>query len=728
MNALPQTSSTPALRYRHFPADYQAIIWRNWGIIAPERIGRVLGATPAQIAEAAELLGLEPNPAVNPAWHTRGYLTIIRNNWHLLPFPQLLTLLDRTEAELAFILKEDDFMWHKMGQMKPLVEPPFYRPLTAEEKQRTEQTVCFLNEQLGDLTAAPDNAFTFLARYQKPVEHKPPVKASSAGGIRSIYSYFALYGDPLLRPELDPFPDALLREYAETGINGIWLQGLLYQLVPFRFAPEKSAGWEVRIDSLNQLIERAKAYGIGVYLYLNEPRAMDSAFFEAHPGLRGEREGDFYAMCTSRPDVQDYLYSGMKTLFEHAPDLAGYFTISMSENLTNCFSRAGAGGPACPNCKDRKPWEVVAEVNNLMAKGAHAAAPGAKAIAWNWGWKEAWADKVIDSLTEGQTVQCTSEEGLKTTVGSIAGRVVDYTISQPGPGEKSAANWRAAKAAGHEICAKVQVNCTWELAAIPFIPVLSSVEKHIHNLMNEGISNFQLSWTLGGCPSPNLKLVSMLLAGEGGAAECLAEWLGGELAPVADEAQKEFSAAFGEFPFDIGVAYNAPQNFAPAAPFYLEKTGYRATMVGFPYDDLDGWRSIYPAGVFESQFAKLVTGWKDGLTLLQAHLGKTERFDELARMAFAAYNHFASTLHHIRFVRLRDALAADPGNPAIKAALAEVLKSERELVYAHIRLRLADARIGYEASNHYFYTLQDLKEKLVNIYAVGKQLGSDGKA
>jgi hypothetical protein len=111
------------------------------------------------------------------------------------------------------------------------------------------------------------------------------------------------------------------------------------------------------------------------------------------------------------------------------------------------------------------------------------------------------------------------------------------------------------------------------------------------------------------------------------------------------------------------------------------------------------------------------------LTLLQPHLGKTERFDEFARMAFAAYNHFASTLHHIRFVRLRDALAADPGNPAIKAALAEVLESERELVCAHIRLRLADARIGYEASNHYFYTLQDLKEKLINIHFCGEAIG-----
>ena len=350
-----------------------------------------------------------------------------------------------------------------------------------------------------------------------------------------------------------------------------------------------------------------------------------------------------------------------------------------------------------------------------MAKGAHAAAPNAKAIAWNWGWNAAWADKVIANLTERQIVQCTSEEGLKTAVGGVRGKVVDYTISQPGPGEKSAADWRAARAAGHETCAKVQVNCTWELAAVPWIPVLDCVEKHIRRLIGEGIGHFQLSWTLGGCPSPNLMLVSMLLAGEGGAAECLAAWLGGENATIADEAQKRFSAAFGAFPFDIGVAYTAPQNYAPAAPFYPEKTGYRATMIGFPYDDMDTWRSIYPAEVFEAQFEKLVDGWQGGLTLLRPHLGRSERFDEFARMAFAAYHHFASTLHHIRFVRLRDVLAADPGSGAVKAALAEVLEQERGLVLAHIGLRLADSRIGYEASNHYFYTLQDLKEKLLNI-------------
>ncbi len=610
MQTLPKPSTIPAVRYRHFPADYQAIIWRNWGMITPETIARVLNATLPQITEAAVLLGLKPNPAINPAWKTRGYLTVIRNNWHLLTFEQLLELTELTEAELAFILKEDDFMWHKMGQFKPFVEPPRYRKLTADEKRQTEKAVQYLYEQLGDLAAKEENAFEFLERYQKPATHKQEVKAQASAGIRSVYSYFALFGDPLLKPELDPFPDALLEEYAETGINGIWLQGLLYQLVPFSFAPELSEGWETRVATLNQLIKRSKRFGIGVYLYLNEPRAMDKAFFEANPDLRGEREGDYWAMCTSRPEVRDYLFNGMKTFFEYAPDLAGYFTISMSENLTNCFSRAGSGGPSCPNCRDRKAWEVVAEVNNLMAKGAHAASPNAKAIAWNWGWNAAWSQKVIEGLTEGQIVQCTSEEALQTNIGGVKGAVVDYTISQPGPGEKSRADWRAARAAGHEACAKVQVNCTWELAAIPWIPVLDSVEKHISNLLAEDVRNFQLSWTLGGCPSPNLKLVSMLLGGEGGAAECLREWLGGELAPAADEAQKIFSKAFAEFPFSIGTAYCAPQNFAPMAPFFMEKTGYKATMIGFPYDDLEGWRSIYPADVLRSSSANLCMAGK----------------------------------------------------------------------------------------------------------------------
>ena len=61
-----------------------------------------------------------------------------------------------------------------------------------------------------------------------------------------------------------------------------------------------------------------------------------------------------------------------------------------------------------------------------------------------------------------------------------------------------------------------------------------------------------------------------------------------------------FSKAFQEYPYDgAGVLYNSPVQVGPANPLYLKPTGYSATMVGIPYDDLDKWRGPYPANVFD---------------------------------------------------------------------------------------------------------------------------------
>ena len=59
--------------------------------------------------------------------------------------------------------------------------------------------------------------------------------------------------------------------------------------------------------------------------------------------------------------------------------------------------------------------------------------------------------------------------------------------------------------------------------------------------------------------------------------------------------------------------YNAPQQMGPANLLYAEPTGYRATMVCFPYDDLTAWRGPYPPTVFAEQFEKVAHGWAEGL-------------------------------------------------------------------------------------------------------------------
>lgn len=708
MSVLPEVSDIPALSVDYFPTPWQAALFRCWGLADENRLARALGASTEQLRAAAGELGLDASRQADPLWSSRGYLTLIRGTWHLLSFEQTLTLLNLTDAQLAALLKEDDFLWHKLGQFKPRTPDCRYRPLTEAERARTREIAA-------EMAALPecfrrDPAFAFvgdLTREEKSggaAMNAGTESSSSDSPLRTIYSYFALYGDPLSTPELDPFPDGLLQRYARMGVKGVWLQGVLYQLVEFPFAPELSAGWEKRLRTLNDLIRRAKRFGIGVYLYLNEPRSMPEWFFKRHPHLRGTREGDFWAMCTSQPEVKQYLHDAARELFTRCPELAGFFTITMSENLTNCFSR---GPMTCPRCAARRPEEAVAEVNNLLARGAREGNPAARAVAWSWGWGDDWAEKVAPLLTEGQIVQCTSEEGLKTRIGGVPGSVLDYTLSQCGPGEKARRVWRSALGSGHECCAKVQLNNSWELAAVPWLPVFDRVAEHMRALRAAGVRHLQCSWTLGGYPSPNLMLAGRVLDGRGGVREFLNEWLGPELAGAADAAQRRLSAAFSEFPFHVETVYTAPMNFGPMLPFYLKPTGRKATMIGFPYDDLDSWRSIYPRPVFRAQFERLVAGWREGTDMLAAHEGEHPGWDEMLTMARAALVHFSSALHQIRFVEARD--AGDRGE------MLRVVADERANVRAAAELRARDSRIGYEASNHYFYSMNDLCEKMLNL-------------
>ena len=77
---------------------------------------------------------------------------------------------------------------------------------------------------------------------------------------------------------------------------------------------------------------------------------------------------------------------------------------------------------------------------------------------------------------------------------------------------------------------------------------------------------------------------------------------------------QEASAAFQQFPFDVGVVYRAPLQFGPANPLWPRATGHRATMLGFPYDDVDRWRTAYPAEVFAAQLETVADGFQRFVT------------------------------------------------------------------------------------------------------------------
>ncbi len=711
---LPAGDAAIALSYPHFPTCHQAVIWRNWNLVPLKQLADTLKATPDQIEAAAAALGLVRNDADLGKWAERGFLTIIRRNWDLLPYEQLLTLLDWTPDKLAFVLKEDDFMWVKMGNMKPICEEVLYRELTSEEEAATatlRESMALHFDQFPD---AVDYPFGFLMRYgQAPAAVS--VKTDDFG-LKMIYSYSAIYGDPLLDDKVDPYPDGLLADYAAAGINAVWLQGTLYTLVPWLGDNDLfSKHWQTRLENLRKLTERAAKYGIAVYLYMNEPRNMPGKFFLDHPTWRGPKNPstDDYAMCTSQKAVLDALENGMEMLFREVPKLGGVFTITMSENLTHCLSRHTEG--TCPACEARGHAEIVAEVNTVILRGARKAKPDARVLAWTWAWSPPWDVEAVKLLPDDITVMAVSETLVPTESFGVRGEVIDYSISKVGPGPIAKRIWKAARERGLKITAKVQFNCTWELSAVPYIPVPGLVKLHMENLKKAGVTDLMLSWTLGGYPGGNLELLDS-------STEALAqEKFGSAAAPLILDAWQFFAKAFEYFPLhQTSQLYLAPQNYGPMSLLWEKPTHRSASMIGFPYDDLKGWTGYchYPEEVFEEAFKCLSEDWAEGMRILRKAgelvSGRNKfNYQELFNVAEAAYCHFRSTYLQICFVRRRDVCESAP-----KVAILEEEIALAKRLYEVIR---RDSRIGFEASNHYYYVENDLKEKVLNCeYLINK--------
>ncbi len=724
---LPEGPAPPALEFPWFPDRMHAFVWRNWNLIETARIASVLGTSPANVRTVAESMGLPAEEPVSPRFKARMYLTVIRRNWHLLPYDQLLQLLDWTPQQLAFTLREDDFLFIKLGSLKPRCARLTYVAPVERTKQREREIRGTVASLFGESLREPaEPRLAFLDRFEKPVPAGGPVQRAHAEGLRFIYSYFAVYGDPLLDPALDPYPDELLRQLAARGVNGVWLHTVLRDLAPSTTFPEFGEGHERRLDNLRKLVGRARRFGIGVYLYMNEPRAQPAAFFRNRADMAGVREGPFIAMCTSNPLVRQWLSDSLEYVFKSVPDLGGVFTITGSENLTNCASHQHQAD--CPRCGKRSGAEVITEVNSAIEAGVHRGNPDAKVIVWDWGWPDEWTPQIIVHLPRSIWFMSVSEWSTPIERGGVKSLVGEYSISAVGPGARALNHWALARAVGLKTVAKVQVNNSWEISAVPSLPVLDLVAEHCHRLADAKVDGLMLSWSLGGYPSPNLQVAQRLLDGSSSSTEQVLDQIADERfgavgAPHARKAWTLFSQAFKQYPFDAGVIYSCPVQYGPANLLFEKPTGYAATMTGFPYDDLNTWRGPYPADVFTSQFQRIAERWAVGISeLKQANdaapiLDRSTSASDL-RWAQAAGIHFRSVANQAHFVIARRELSDEKASVELRQRagneLHKTLEDEMSCAKQLFSLTRVDSAIGFEASNQYYYLPQDLMEKAIN--------------
>ena len=734
---LPIGTHPPAIEFNYFPNKVYAVIWRNWNLVEPERIARTLSCNVKDVNEIAASMGLDSSVKVPPNFRRRMYITVIRRNWHLLPYNQLLTLLDMSMEELEFSLKEDDFLYIKLGSLKPHCEEVKYsKPnekafiRAAEIKQLVKKY--FKNE----LKEPAEPRFSFVTEIASGMN--PPKKAGLPNpekGLRFIYSYFGIFGDPLTDSSLNPYPEGLLARLAEKGVNGVWMHVVLNQLAPGGDDfPEFGAGCQQRLAALRKIVEHAGRYGIKIYLYMNEPRAMPASFFKNREGMAGVKEGDLIAMCTSNKKVTDWISNSLTYVFQQVPDLGGVFTITGSENLTNCASHGHEAD--CRYCSKRSYSDIIAGINKTISDGVHKGNPDAKVIVYDWGWKEGEAPQVIAKLPKSVWLMSVSEWGKEFERAGVKTAVGEYSMSVVGPGNHAKNHWELAKKAGLKTVAKVQFNNTWELSAVPWIPVADLVAEHAENLAKEDIDGEMLSWSLGGFPSPNLEIGQIFAEHPDARADSVLNALavkryGKIAASYIRKAWTTFSEAFQQFPFNGNVVYRSPVQLGPANLLFANPTGYSSTMVGFPYDDLEGWVAPYPKAVFMDQFDKVAHSWKAGLRYFMEALkfstpDKQSVIREDFGIANASYLHFASVANQCHFIAGRDSLLRKEISVKEKQLLKDkiniILDSEISLARQLFAIAGRDSRIGFEASNQYYYVPGDLIEKVIDCEYVRKQL------
>jgi hypothetical protein len=237
-----------------FATDWQAVIFRNYGLVKTENLAKVLGTDARTIDAEANRLGLTKSN-YDEQWKDKGYITIIKNNWHLLDYAGICTLTGMSEGQLAKTLFDDDFLFVKVGNFKPQVEAPAYSPLTEEQIRSTEEQAKTVRE----------NRSKNRTPYFEFFKYAPKMDGLAKGGsneLRMVYNYNELFGDNLLTGDFSAYTDEMLTSLSKLGINGIWKHIVLYDLVGLPFDKKFGEGWEIRLENLGVLCRKLAKYGI----------------------------------------------------------------------------------------------------------------------------------------------------------------------------------------------------------------------------------------------------------------------------------------------------------------------------------------------------------------------------------------------------------------------------------------------------------------------------------
>jgi len=323
----------------------------------------------------------------------------------------------------------------------------------------------------------------------------------------------------------------------------------------------------------------------------------------------------------------------------------------------------------------------------------------------------------------------------------------EYSLCYPGPSPVYRRKARAAKAAGHALWGKIQINVTHELCSMPYMPVPFLLRDKFAGLARAGVKGLMCCWIFGGYPGVGSQQASAMMWEPFGDADkalldCAAGIYGEKAAPQVVKAWRLFSRGYENYPFDRGL-YSQPLNSSPAHPFYFhpvrrfEGDNWRRKVA--PRGDILQWTWRFTPETTARCYEAVLRDWDRAAAILKRVMRRVpEHFLREARRDLSVCEaigvHFRSGLNFVRFIRLRDRLPDLPGatewpegtperlipqvttsQPQLRQILGRIktiVRAEAELVASYIPLVEEDSRLGYHSEGGYRFRPKHLRAKL----------------
>lgn len=418
-------------------------------------------------------------------------------------------------------------------------------------------------------------SWSFRDELARPMTFSPAVvkdKRTAWLSNRISRCYFSpIKRPPFNRDELadgiDYYPEPYLQRLHDECINGLWITIEFEDLLahPERFAKLKSVS------------ERCEKFGIKVWLFAIEPKAVD---------VRGGRYGESPNLfpcgnpwdsskrlwCASDARTLKYLHDSIREIFSRVPALGGLLAITHGERACSCFSAFGATDdtavPDCAVCAKREPWRLHWALTEALVSGMREVNPKAEMLSWFYmpyatEKRAKWVSEVARHLPPGVTLLANFESGIVCTQLGKARIGGDYWLSAVGPARPFDEIAAAARESGVPFGAKIQVGCSHEDATLPFIPVPGLLYRKYKAMHDAGCSSVLQCWYFGNYPGVMNKAAGRLAfsdfsEGEKGFLLELAREDWGEDAEEVSEIWESLADAYSRYPLSNAMQYYGP--------------------------------------------------------------------------------------------------------------------------------------------------------------------------